>query len=120
MSYVAIAIAILLFCWSLRTLGLVPASLEVVSTARRAAAVIKAPDLSDREKEAQTRAAAIRLFVLFGTIALKTVVALAVPVLAIVLLGLTDIVAMPDVIEASMSWPVIAASTIAAALVLWR
>lgn len=120
MSYVAIALAIVLFCWSLRMLGLVPASREVVSTARRAAAVIKAPELSDREKEAQTRAAAIRLFALFGTITLRAAVALAVPVLVIMLLGLTDIVAAPDVIEASMSWPVVVASTIAATLVLWR
>lgn len=120
MSYVAVALAIVLFCWSLRALRLVPASLEVVSTARRAAAVIKAPDLSDREKEAQIQAAAIRLFALFGSITLRAVVALGIPVLAIMLLGLTGLVAVPDVIEASVSWPVLAASAIAAGLVLWR
>ena len=122
MTYVAIALSIVLFCWSLRALRLVPASLEAVSTAREAAFVMRDPALDDDEKESRVQAAALRLFRLFATITLRTVAALAVPVVVLAALAGLDLVSVPEVLDAALSWPVILASTLAmgAALILWR
>lgn len=122
MTYLAIALSIVLFCWSLRALRLVPASLDAVSTAREAAGVMRNPALEDDEKESRVQAAAVRLFRLFGTITLRTVAALAVPVVVLAVLAGVDLVSVPEVLDAALSWPVIAASTLAmgAALILWR
>ncbi len=119
MSLVALALALILFCWSLRALRLVPVSLQAFSTARQAAAAIKARDLSEHEKEAQVQAAALRLFTLFGSITLRAALALGLPALAILVLVLAGMVTLPEVIATSTSWPVLAGTTLAASLALW-
>ncbi len=122
MTYAAIALAIALFCWGLHALRLVAASLEAVAIARNAAGVMRAPDLDDERKEAELQAAALRLFRLFGVIALKALVALAVPAAAVALLAAVGLVRVPEVLDASTSWPVIVVSTVvmAVALAVWR
>ena len=122
MTYLAIALAIAVFCWSLRAFRLVPASLDAVSTAREAAGVMRDPALDDDEKESRVQAAALRLFKLFATITLRVVVALALPALAVALLTWIGAVEAEAVLDAALSWPVIVVSTVvmAAALVVWR
>ncbi|MDX1540809.1 MAG: hypothetical protein R3349_05345 [Geminicoccaceae bacterium] len=122
MTYLAIALAIAIFCWSLHAFRLVPASLEAVSTARQAAGVMRDPALDDDEKESRVQAAALRLFKLFGTITLRVVAALLLPAVAVVLLAWAGVVDLDAVLEAAISWPVIIVSTVVmvAVLVVWR
>lgn len=112
MTYLAIAIAIAIFCWSLYAFRLVPASLEAISTARQAALVMRDPALDDDEKETRVQQAALRLFRLFGSITLRVAAALLLPVLAVAALVGIGLVEVNAVLEAAISWPVIVVSTI--------
>lgn len=122
MTWLAVALSIALFCWSLHAFRLVPASLEAISTARRAAGVMRDPALDDDQKEGLIRAAALRLFGLFATITVRALLALLAPVAVVVLLAWLGLVELDAVIAASLSWPVILGSLIlmAVALVFWR
>lgn len=122
MTYLAIALAIAIFCWSLHAFRLVPASLEAVSTARQAAGVMRDPALDDDEKESRVQAAALRLFKLFATITLRVAAALLLPALAVALLAWAGLVDTQAVLDAALSWPVIVVSTVVmvAVLVVWR
>lgn len=122
MTWLAVAIAIALFCWCLHAFRLVPVSLEAVSTARTAAGVMRDPALDDDAKESRIQAAALRLFRLFASITIRVAAAVLVPVATVALMGWLGLVDVDAVVAASLSWPVILGSTVlmVGALVLLR
>jgi hypothetical protein len=87
-------------------------------TAADAAQVMRAPELTDDEKEMRVRKAAVRLLGSFVSITLIGCAALAAPVLIVWLGSVAGLYALDDAIAIAMGWPFLVGATVVF-LVAW-
>ncbi len=118
MSLVALALGLLAFVAILHAFRAPQVASRIVSTAQDSIGVMADADLSEEEKERRIRAASLRLFGAFFTIAGIGLAALAAP--AVILwvgarLGLYD---LEGAISVATGWPFLATSTLAA-IAIW-
>lgn len=121
MIYLAAALLLALFCWSLRRSGAVESAGNAVGIARSAFATLRDRALSDDEKERAARAFSARLLAqgvaIFGRLALAAALPLGL-VLLLLLGGVVSLAALTGVLE---SWTFLTLSTAAvAAALFWR
>jgi Sulfotransferase family len=85
---------------------------DAARTAMAATNAMRAPGLTDDEKEAQVRKAAVRLMGSFVTITLIGCAALAAPALIVWLGAAIGLYALEDAIEVALGWPFLIGATI--------
>jgi hypothetical protein len=110
--YLFLAVAIALFALGLKVLGGVSELGLVVAATREATAVMTSRTLDEAAKEVAIRSAALGMFVRALAIAAKFALALAAP-LVVVLLGVAlDLYGIDDVLRAASDWYFILGSTL--------
>lgn len=121
MIYIAAALSLALFIWSLRRCGAVERAGGALGMARSAFATLRDATLSDDDKERAARAFSARLLVQGVAILARLGLALAVPLGFLLLLvagGLVTVASLAAVLD---SWVFLAVSTAAVgAALFWR
>jgi len=103
----------------LKGLRLVENNLKVIAIAKEAASVMQNSTLDDRQKEQALQKHAIKLFNLFILILFSSAAAIGLPVGVIWLLEQTGVLSMMAVIDFTLTWQFILASTLFAFVILW-
>jgi len=114
MTIAAAALAILLFAVALKYSGIYALTLDVIASARAAAAVIRDPALDDDQREVRVQRAAVHLLKRAAQIALLTVVVVGIPLLALVALDAVGWVEIEAVFALLMRWETIVIATVVA------
>jgi hypothetical protein len=121
MNWVAAAVALGIFAWSLKLSRAMESAGEAVSTARGAMAALLDPSLTDEDKERSARTTSLRMFGHAATITLRLGLALLVPVVFLAVLVAARILNATSLINTLESWQMILASTIiVTAALLWK
>lgn len=118
MIVVALAAGILAFVAVLHFGRAVPLAREAAQVAGEAAAVMRAPDLGDDEKERRTRRAAVRLFGSFAAISLISLAALGAAAAVVWLGAVAGFYGLGEAVHTASSWPFILISS-AAMIAVW-
>lgn len=119
MSAVVLALAILSFLVCLKLTRVVAHVEEAAAEARQAVAVLGAPDLDDRRKEAAARAASLAMIGAFFTILLRSGVAFGLPLLLVAACVSIGIVSLEGIEAAATNIYVLIGTTLAVILA-WR
>ena len=119
MTYVVLALAAGLCILCIRLTGLIGQTRTIMSDTRRALDVMRAPNLSEDEKESALQRASLRMFADLGMVVLQTVAVFAVPVLFVLAWTMVGHPTLEEIEAAAMSWPFILGTT-AVMLLFWR
>jgi hypothetical protein len=119
MTYVVLALAAGLCILCIRLTGLVAQARTIMSDSRHAFEVMRAPNLSEDEKEHALQRASLRMFADLGMVLLQTTAVLAVPVLFVLAWTMVGHPTLAEIEAAAMSWPFILGTT-AVMLLFWR
>jgi hypothetical protein len=121
MTYLAAAISLALFVWSLRWSRAVEAAGSAVALARSAIATLLDATLSDEEKERAARASSLQLGLRAVAILARFALAAAVPLLFLLLLIAARVLSLGALVGLLESWEFIAASSLViGAALFWR
>ena len=121
MIYLATAVSLVLFVWSLRWSRAVETAGNAVTFARSAMATLFDATLSDDEKERAARASSRRLAIDAVMILARLAMAIAVPLAFFTLLIVVRVISLAPLLIMLESWTFIAASTIAiGAALIWQ
>ena len=121
MIYLATAVSLVLFVWSLRWSRAVETAGNAVKFARSAMATLFDATLSDDEKERAARASSRRLAIDAVMILARLAMAIAVPLAFFALLIVVRVISLAPLLIMLESWTFIAASTIAiGAALIWQ
>lgn len=121
MTYLALAVSVALFVWSLKKSGAIEVAYTAVGTARQGMGKLLEPGLSDEDKERAARQASIVLFGHSASIILRFAAAFAVPVIFLFVLILTGVLARAPLFATLESWPFLIASFLAICVaIFWR
>ena len=118
MSIAGLVLGLMAFVAVLRVLNAQRVAMEVIGTSQAALGVLTDPDLSDDEKEARVRRAALRLFGNFLRIAGIAVAALAASALLVWGGAAAGFYTLDSAIALAMGWPFILVSS-AAVIIGW-
>lgn len=118
MILAALAISVLAFIVVLRLSGAVTVAGGAVGVARDAAAVMRSPGVSDDEKEARSRRAAIALFGAFLRIAGGSIAALTASAAVIWAGSAAGFYRIEEAVAVATGWPFLIGASVAA-VVLW-
>ncbi|MFC1597317.1 hypothetical protein ACFL5Q_05180 [Planctomycetota bacterium] len=118
MNYLGALLIVAGFVVILRALNVVAKTMIVVETARHAVAVLRNPEMDDDAKEAAMQRYALNLFGLFFVLLFGSALAILTPVGIVYLLDLAELLSLSSVLETTLSWDFIAATT-ALSLVIW-
>ena len=118
MVYLGAAILVIGFVVCLKLFGLVERANSVFALSRESMAVLKNADMDDDAKEAAMQSHAKKLFGLFFTLTLGCVLALALPAGIVWLLDLAGVMSFDAVIEFTISWEFLLATTALLVLVV--
>jgi hypothetical protein len=119
MAFVVLAIAVAAFVLCLRLTGIVERAVVATTRARRVAAVMRADDIGDDQKEAAAREAAVQMSVAFAVILLGFGIALAASIAVVLLAVAVGVTTLADAEAATLDWRFILGSTIAL-IAAWR
>ena len=92
---------------------------EVLDLARTSLTVLRNPSLDDAAKESALQSNAVRLFSLFLLLTAGAALALVLPTAVIWLLDLLHVVSLRAVLELTLSWQFLLATTVVGVLA-WR
>ena len=121
MIYLAAALSLALFVWSLRRCGAVESAGSAVGMARTAFATLRDATLSDDEKERAARAFSARLLVQGVAVLGRLALALALPLGFLLLLLIGGLVSVAALVALLDSWTFLIVSTAAVGVALfWR
>jgi hypothetical protein len=121
MTWIAVAVALGIFAWSLKRSRAMECAGEAVSTARCAMATLLDPALTDDDKERAARNSSLQLFGHAAGITLRLALALLVPVAFLAVLVIARILSATALVNTVESWPMILASTIVVIVaLLWK
>jgi len=109
---IAALLVVVAFMALLMVFGVPRHANQVFARSRQALADMRSDTLGEEEKERAVQGHAIALFGAFALVTLLSALALAVPIGALWLLSLGDLVAFEPVLDATMSWPVLLAATV--------
>jgi hypothetical protein len=112
MSYLAAAVAILVFAAAFRRSGLVEAARATVSLSTNTFGTLRRDDISDEEKEAITQAASIGLFKGFVGITWRAALVFLASLAPLVVFDFLQLAPYVSSIAAILSWEVIVGGTI--------
>jgi hypothetical protein len=119
MTYIVLCVAAVLFLVALKYTGLLGRVTEAMGVARGALATLASPEMTDDEKEAAARTAAIGMFGAFFAILARVFVILGLPLLLVwVTVGL-GVVDVEQVEAAATNWYFLIGSTLAM-VALWK
>jgi hypothetical protein len=119
MTYIVLCVAAVLFLVALKYTGLLGRVTEAMGVARGALATLASPEMTDDEKEAAARPAAIGMFGAFFAILARVFVILGLPLLLVwVTVGL-GVVDVEQVEAAATNWYFLIGSTLAM-VALWK
>jgi hypothetical protein len=110
--YLAGTLAVLAFMTALEVFGVVRAAKAAVSTSRGSFGLLRDSELTDLEKERALQAASVSLGKGFLSIGVRSIGALAVSTLPILLLDLVGSVEMASVLDWLATWPGIIGMTL--------
>lgn len=113
MSFVFLAASVVLFVACLKLFGVVPQVRRVIEVTRGATASMASRTLSEEEKEAAVRQAAVQAFARFCSITLRVALTLALPFLLVAAGSAMDLYTTQQAIEAASDWVFIVAASIA-------
>jgi hypothetical protein len=119
MTIAAAALAILLFAVALKYSGIYALTLDVMASARAAAAVIRDPALDDDQREVRVQKAALHLFKRAAQIILLTVVVVGIPLIALVALDAVGLAELKAVFALMMRWDFIVIATVVTIALFW-
>jgi hypothetical protein len=119
MDYVAATFLVLGFIAILKAFKVVQNSARVISITNRALADFRSNDLDDDAKEAALQTHARHLFVLFFLVTLGGVAAVFAPLAVVWVLDWLQLLSLANVLQATLSWQFIAASTAAFGLIFF-
>jgi hypothetical protein len=119
MDYAAATFLVLGFIAVLKALRVVENSLRAISITNRAVADFRSGELDDDAKESALQAHARHLFVLFFLITVGGLAAVFVPLAVIWVLDRLQLLSLDDVLQATLSWQFILASTAIIAVILF-
>lgn len=118
MSIAGLVLGLMAFVAVLRVLNAQQIALEVIGTSQDALGVLTDPDLSDDEKEASVRRAALRLFGNFLSITAIAIAAVAASALLVWAGAAADFYTLTAAIDLATGWPFILVSS-AAVVIVW-
>lgn len=118
MILAALFASCLAFILVLRASNVVAVTGDAARTALAAADAMRAPDLTDDQKEAQVRGAAVRLLKSFVNITLIGGAAIAAPVAIVWFGSALGLYSLQDAVDVATSWPFLAGGTLAF-VVVW-
>ena len=104
MTYAAAVLAVACFAMALDRFRVFPIARRAIQAASDASRMMRDKSVEDDEKERSVRAASFVLFQSFGSITLRSVAALAVSFLPVILLQIADVVHLSAVNRLLMSW----------------
>jgi hypothetical protein len=104
----------------MRLFGVVRAASRAISLSKEGAGVLRSAEASEEEKEAAARRLSVKLLLQFGSIMGRTLAALLVPAVLLVLLDEPGLVPLEGVVEALESWTVILLSLLFIPLLMVR
>jgi hypothetical protein len=113
MAYPFLAGAILLFALGMKLFGVVPKAGLAAAAAREATAVMTSKQLSEQQKEAAVKGAAIGMCRHACSILVRATLTLAIPLAFVVLGSAAGLYSTDDAAAAVGDWRFIAGSTIA-------
>jgi hypothetical protein len=121
MTWLAAAVALAIFAWSLKRSRAMECAGAAVSTARSAMATLLDPALTDEDKERAARASSLVMFGHAATVTLRLALALMVPLVFLAALVIARIFDASSLIKTLESWPMILASLIVVTVaLLWK
>lgn len=112
MTFLAAALAVILFLMGFWFFGVVPAAVAVVADSRSALEVLRDPSLDDEQKEAGMQKASISLFRGFFSILIRSAAALGISVIPVFAFDRLGLAGMDDTIDALASWQAIVTTTV--------
>jgi hypothetical protein len=119
MTYIVLCVAAVLFLVALKYTGLMGRVSEAMGVARGAMVTLASPEMTDDEKEAAARAAAIGMFGAFFAILARLFVILGLPLLLVLVTVGLGVVDVPQVEAAATNWYFLIGSTLAM-VALWK
>ena len=102
-----------------KVFGLLKKCSEVLDLARTSLAVLRNPSLDDDAKESALQSNAMKLFTLFLLLTAGAALALVLPAGLIWVLDLLHVVSLRAVLELTLSWQFLLASTVVG-VIAWR
>jgi hypothetical protein len=102
-----------------KVFGLLGKCSEVLDLARTSLAVLRNPSLDDDAKESALQSIAVKLFALFLLLTAGAALALVLPAGLIWVLDLLHVVSLRAVLELTLSWQFLLASTVVG-VIAWR
>ena len=119
-SYAGAILIVLGISWLFLRLQLVERSRQVNSIVRQSAATTSDHSLSDAAKAKTLRRHSLALFGIFASLTYRLVLAVGLPILLVWLLAFTPLWSFDGVVEASLSWPFLAAGLLPILVILLR
>lgn len=121
MNWLAATFLVVAFLVLLQVLRVPARVAEIGGVARAALRTLRARDLGDAEKERAMRAGSLRLFGLFGRIALAAAVAFALPAGIVAALAGLGVVDWHVTLELTLSWQILLGATVLGVVAMgWR
>lgn len=104
MTYLAAALAVACFAMALDRLRVLEISRRAIQAGRDASRIMQDRSTNDARKEQLVRSASLTLFHCFGAITWRSAAAVAISVLPVMLLQVTDFVRLSSVNRLLLSW----------------